>query len=208
MQEQNPYLAPVGEAALAVESDAPSKAIDISSEYAGTPRRRLAAIVIDWFVMIPLSFLAGLVAVVVLSLQSRTPDEVALALASASLLQGLVTLVVYRTLCEWIAGATVGKLALGMRVRRAADFEPCGPGAALIRTLLFFFDSLLFGLPALWSMGKSPMKTRVGDNVAGTVVVRLAGIPPHARLSTGRTLLGIAVGMGAQVLLHAAILVC
>lgn len=82
---------------------------------------------------------------------------------------GIVLLVLYFTLFEWLFGATPGKLMLGMRVV-ARDGGRCSAKAALARALMRYWDGLLFCIPALVSM-KAPLFQRVGDKVAKTMVV-------------------------------------
>lgn len=81
----------------------------------------------------------------------------------------------YRTLFEGWLGATPGKLLFGLRVRSFAGGEVGGhPGIhrAFLRTLARPLD----GLPAFYMLGWivalfSPEKRRIGDYLAGTVVV-------------------------------------
>lgn len=201
--QENPYLPPSGDAALAADESVSHEPISIGPEHAGSPRARLGAIAIDWIVTTTLVVPGALLAAIVMGVQGRSQEDVAAALVSASTLGAVVAFAQYRATCEWIAGATVGKLFVGLRVRRGSDFGPCGAGAALVRTLLFFVDSFFFGIPAMKAMDVSPMQTRIGDNVAGTVVVRNAGIPPHARLGTLRTVAGVAAGVVANVVFFA-----
>ncbi len=77
----------------------------------------------------------------------------------------------YFILCEAYLGGTVGKLALGMRVVKL-DGSPCDLRASLIRNVLRIVDAL----PFLYIVGlvlvlTSDKKQRLGDRVAGTVVV-------------------------------------
>lgn len=75
----------------------------------------------------------------------------------------------YFVLCEWLGGATIGKLLLGLRVV-ARDGRPCSLGAALLRAIIHPFDSFFFGLPAVFSM-REPFNQRLGDRAANTLVV-------------------------------------
>jgi uncharacterized RDD family membrane protein YckC len=85
----------------------------------------------------------------------------------------------YFLLCEWLYGATPGKLLCGLRVRMD-DGSPCTFRAALIRGLLRCVELLFFGLPAYLHMRKWANK-RIGDDLAGTVVVRAADVEPQQR---------------------------
>lgn len=78
---------------------------------------------------------------------------------------------IYYWLAEVFLGGTVGKLALGMRVRMA-DGSPLGITSSFIRNLLRIIDGLFFYLVAAFSVWFSPARQRLGDRVAGTVVVK------------------------------------
>lgn len=63
-------------------------------------------------------------------------------------------------------GRTLGKRALKLRVVTAEGGTP-GPGALLIRNLVRFID-IIFGVPL---MAIDPLARRLGDRLAGTLVV-------------------------------------
>lgn len=63
-------------------------------------------------------------------------------------------------------GRTLGKRVLGLRVVTAEGGTP-GPAALLIRNLVRFID-LVFGVPL---MAIDPLSRRLGDRLAGTLVV-------------------------------------
>jgi len=73
---------------------------------------------------------------------------------------------------EWAwDGMTVGKRLLGIRVV-PIDGGHLGFGAVLTRNLLAGIDAAFFYLVGLTAMATSPHRQRLGDRVAGTVVVR------------------------------------
>jgi uncharacterized RDD family membrane protein YckC len=80
----------------------------------------------------------------------------------------------YYILMETYMGGTLGKLALGIRVRME-DGSPCTISASLIRNILRIVDALpgiipyLLGAIFVWT---SPKKQRLGDKLAKTVVVK------------------------------------
>lgn len=77
----------------------------------------------------------------------------------------------YFILLEGSQGATLGKMALGLRVVKT-DGSPISWGESVIRNLLRIIDGLfvyLVGAILIWT---SPLKQRLGDRVAKTVVVR------------------------------------
>ena len=84
----------------------------------------------------------------------------------------LAVMVLYFVLLEGVAGATVGKWLLGLRVVRQ-DGGRAGLARGSERNLLRLVD----GLPAFSILGviliaRSPENARFGDRVAGTRVVR------------------------------------
>jgi uncharacterized RDD family membrane protein YckC len=104
----------------------------------------------------------------------------------------------YETLSEGHGGATIGKLACGLRVIRE-DRGPCTIGKALGRNLAYFIDALFFGLVAWSAISNSPMKQRLGDRWAGTLVVKAATVPAGTKRSA---IPGIVLGFLASCILH------
>jgi hypothetical protein len=78
--------------------------------------------------------------------------------------------VLYFGVYEWLFGATPGKVILKMRVVRE-DGGPIPLWSALVRGIFRLVDGLVFGWPAARSMTRTPMRQRIGDRVARTVVV-------------------------------------
>lgn len=76
----------------------------------------------------------------------------------------------YFFLMEGHTGATLGKMALGMRVVKA-DGSPCDLQASLIRNLLRIVDGLFVYLVGAILVWTSQKRQRLGDRVARTVVV-------------------------------------
>ena len=89
------------------------------------------------------------------------------------LLQQLVW-IAYFVILEATLGATLGKLALGIRVLRA-DGTKLDWGASIVRNILRIVDAIPYFIPYLlgailvWS---SPTRQRLGDRAASTIVVR------------------------------------
>jgi len=117
----------------------------------------------------------------------------------------------YHLTSEWIGGATVGKLALGLRVRNA-QLGRCTFVGALVRTLAYYLDALFFGLVAYLVMQESEMKQRLGDKWGNTVVVEASSLAPGVD-DIGRVIAGIGAGASlwvaiaaSQALIQAAIL--
>lgn len=89
-------------------------------------------------------------------------------------LGSFVAWVAYFTIMEGTIGATLGKLALGLRVVKV-DGSPMNVKAALIRTLLHIVDAFPYFLPFLVGaifIWRDASKQRLGDIVAGTTVVQ------------------------------------
>ncbi len=95
---------------------------------------------------------------------------------------GLLVFLLYFAVLEGTWGATIGKMAMKIRVVRE-DGSACGIGPAFIRNILRIVDIL----PFLYIIGiifiqRSDKKQRLGDRIAGTVVVKSAGsvafVPP------------------------------
>ena len=104
--------------------------------------------------------------------------------------------VFYHTLCEGICGASLGKLICGLRVL-SEDCTPCGLKQALIRSLAYFIDGLVFGLIGYLEMNKTLMEQRHGDHWAKTVVVRSSQVPETSKKPGLRIFLAIVLGSGA-----------
>lgn len=83
---------------------------------------------------------------------------------------GLISILYYIVL-EAIQGATLGKMALGLRVVKV-DGSPISWQESIIRNLLRIIDGLFFYLVGAILVWNSPLRQRLGDRAAGTVVVR------------------------------------
>jgi uncharacterized RDD family membrane protein YckC len=84
----------------------------------------------------------------------------------------LVVALVYFFLSEGLWGATVGKWLMGLTVVRE-DGADIGLGAAAVRTAARLVDGLCFyavGAVLIWSSGR---RQRLGDRLAGTLVVHV-----------------------------------
>jgi len=112
------------------------------------------------------------------------------------MLTSLVGSVFYQTFCEGLFGASVGKLICGLRVL-SEDLSPCRLKPALVRSLGYFVDGLVFGVVGYLEMNKTQMEQRHGDHWAKTVVVRNAQVPEGSKRSGGRFVLAFALGTAA-----------
>ena len=79
--------------------------------------------------------------------------------------------IVYYIVMEATQGATLGKMALGLRVVKV-DGSPISWSESVVRNLLRIIDSLFVYLVGAILVWTSPRKQRLGDRVAHTVVIR------------------------------------
>jgi uncharacterized RDD family membrane protein YckC len=132
---------------------------------------RLAASILDTVLLISVFVLTGMAAIA----RAGGVPENGLSLTSARALESmagaLAVSLSYFWLCEGLFGATLGKALAGIQVRKEGGSR-CGLGASLVRNLLRVIDGFglyLFGfIVALFSN----LRQRLGDQAAGTIVVK------------------------------------
>jgi len=134
-------------------------------DYEGVGRRAVAA-TIDGIVFSIVYFVVSFV-IFLLAGRTKAPgfEVIYVAIGLSSLLA-----FGYFVVLEATTGATLGKMALGMRVVKE-DGSPCDWKASLIRNLLRVIDGLfgyLLGAILIWTSDKTQ---RLGDRVAKTVVI-------------------------------------
>ncbi len=155
---------------------------------------RLAARAIDVVVMFGGAVMASAAAkVVCIVLGLGAPCE--RAFSPSGLVMSTVIAALYHAVSEWAGGATFGKLLLGYRVCRDTGAD-CTFREAVIRNALFSLDSLAFGFPAYVAMRTSVWNQRVGDRVAGTLVVRKSALEARG-IGTHGALVGATLGLVA-----------
>lgn len=93
---------------------------------------------------------------------------------------GLLAALLYDTVTEGMYGASLGKVLCKLRVV-TEDGQRITMAKAFKRSLLYFWDSLFFGLVGYASMKKSELNQRNGDHWAKTVVVRSSDVPAGAK---------------------------
>jgi len=86
---------------------------------------------------------------------------------------GLIA-ILYYIVMEATQGATLGKMALGLRVVKV-DGSPISWSESIIRNVLRIIDGLFFYLVGAILVWNSPLRQRLGDRAANTVVVRRRG---------------------------------
>lgn len=105
--------------------------------------------------------------------------------------------IAFHAICEYIYGASPGKLILQIHVKNE-NGGPISLVAALSRSAAYFVDSLFFGLVAYESMKKSPLNQRNGDKWAKTVVVKRSDLTPAQIPSWWRFFVALVVAIFAD----------
>ena len=82
----------------------------------------------------------------------------------------LIFWIIYFPLAEGLAGQTVGKRLMKIRVV-SIENDNLMIWRALIRRLFDLVDMLFFGLVGILIMSRSDKTQRLGDKVAGTIVI-------------------------------------
>jgi uncharacterized RDD family membrane protein YckC len=95
----------------------------------------------------------------------------------------IIPFLAYFLLTEWLWGLTVGKLLFGLRVRQISG-ERCTARQIAIRTVLRLVEVNPFclgELPAAIMLFFTARRQRIGDWLAGTVVVKKSNLSAIAR---------------------------
>lgn len=166
---------------------------------------RLVARVIDLLVHYFVSFLAGLLFVLILAIAAggRPPAWVLQRISQihvASFVAGILGLFAYNVICTSIHGSTLGKLLLRMQVIQD-DGSPCRAKSAILRELGYFVDMLFFGVVGYFAMHEDPEQKRVGDGWADTIVCKQEEVPPASKRAGMRFVLGLLLGVAADIAL-------
>jgi uncharacterized RDD family membrane protein YckC len=117
------------------------------------------------------NLLAPILAVTVAGASGATGD-----VARGSI--GVAAYLAYFFLCEGLLGATPGKLLFGLRVKRTSG-QPASWLQTGIRTLLRLIEVnpiVIGSLPACILIAATPKRQRLGDLLAGTIVVSKASL--------------------------------
>jgi uncharacterized RDD family membrane protein YckC len=138
--------------------------------YAGIGLRAVAAIV-DVVVLFVIFW--------VVALATGGTTEEGFSIQGAPAFLGFLLGFAYYVAAEATMGGTVGKLLLGLRVV-TTDGSPIGWPASLIRNVLRIVDGFFFYVVGIILVMTSPTKQRLGDRVAGTVVVKRGAVPEAA----------------------------
>jgi uncharacterized RDD family membrane protein YckC len=145
---------------------------DKSTEYAGVPIRGLAQ-AIDYLLMsaffFPITYL-------VKGVWLMSPADHLWIIFDPICAVFLAVIFLYFILFEGYLGGTPGKLLLGLRVRNI-DGSPISIRQSLIRNAGRMIDGLPFlNLIGIVSIARSPLRQRIGDMLAHTVVIHKRSI--------------------------------
>jgi uncharacterized RDD family membrane protein YckC len=94
-------------------------------------------------------------------------------LSGAPAFLGFALVLLYFIVMEATLGATLGKLIVKLRVVNEADGTPIGWSAAVVRNVLRIVDGIVLYLVGFILICTTAKRQRLGDKVAGTVVIRL-----------------------------------
>ena len=130
--------------------------------------RRAVAVIID-------SILLMIVAWAVALLTGGT-TEAGFNLQGAPFFIVMVISFAYYIVMEKTSGATLGKMAMGLKVVKK-DGSALDWGASIIRNLLRIVDGMFFYLVGAIVVWVSKNKQRLGDMAGGTLVVRAGEVP-------------------------------
>ncbi len=145
----------------------------ITAEYASTLRKTVAFI-ID---IILLVFLFGILLIPIISVQMLNQSVPVEILVYIWITLDVLIFFLYFFLFEK-KGQTVGKMFMKIRVVGELDHKPLKYRQSFLRTLLLIVDLIPYPLPGLLGMifsAKSPKKQRIGDLVAGSLVIKKNG---------------------------------
>ncbi|MEG6584166.1 RDD family protein [Dendrosporobacter sp. 1207_IL3150] len=125
---------------------------------------RFVAILIDGLIFLPVSYLVAAIFGTTIS-EGFTLEGIGFYIT-------MLLSFAYYIYFEGVRGATIGKLIIGLKVVKL-DGTPCDTKAAVVRTVARIIDGLPFAyLLGALSIWVSVNNQRIGDRLAGTIVVR------------------------------------
>lgn len=122
-------------------------------------------------------FVALFIDGIILSIVSGIIQAIIIGVTHSAGAAGFLSFVIamgYLIIMEGQRGTTLGKMALGLRVVNL-DGTPITMNQSVIRNLLLLVDEVPFFIPCLLGailIWNSPLKQRLGDRVAKTMVIR------------------------------------
>jgi uncharacterized RDD family membrane protein YckC len=147
----------------------PSDSSDL--EEAGLALRFVAVLLDSVIVFLPLALVVGLLYGGGYSERGNGDASAGVIVNGKAELAVLALCLGYYILCEAVTGMTLGKRLVGIRVV-ADDGHHVGLNAAVVRNLLRPIDGLVLYLVGAIFVLASRRSQRLGDHVAGTLVVR------------------------------------
>lgn len=142
---------------------------DSQAQLAQAPALQYAGVGIRFLALLIDAVIIGVVSAIINGVAAATQSSLVMTLAGIVI---AVLALLYFIGMEATQGATLGKMALGLRVVKSDGSSPIDWPTSLIRNLLRIIDGLfayLVGAIIIWN---SPLKQRLGDKVAHTLVVR------------------------------------
>ena len=145
----------------------------IAREYASIPRK-LVAFLID---MMLFTILSGVLLAIMmfLTLTIPNPDILSPELASGIWIILTIIIILFYLILMEKNGKTIGKIVMRLRVVAEDTQKPISYQQSILRNLFLVADMIPFILPGLLGLivsVKSDRKQRIGDMVAGTIVIR------------------------------------
>ena len=134
-------------------------------QYAGLGSRAVA-IILDVLVLFAILW--------IVALATGNTNDGGFQMDGAPVFVGFGLFALYFLGLEATSGATLGKMLVGIKVVKADGSSPIGLTASLLRNVLRIVDGQLFYLVAFLFVRNSDMKQRLGDRVAGTIVIKRA----------------------------------
>ncbi len=135
---------------------------------------RILAQIIDTIIGIMLFFGTTILFAFIGAAGSTASESAGAGIAGIGFLISFLVILGYFFLLEGLwDGYTVGKKVMGIKVVKE-DGGECGLAASIVRNLLRIIDSIFYYAVGFLFMAMSDQRQRLGDRVAGTVVVREA----------------------------------
>lgn len=166
---------------------------------------RIIDLVVHSITMLIIGFLIGAVLGAVVAANRGDTAALQARLSQESFMDTILALlgyIFYHTVAEWVGGASIGKAILGQAVIKE-DGSVCDLRAAFVRNLLYPIDGLFLGLVAVLKMRDSPLRQRLGDKAASTVVAPRRILSEAQRKPAGIILLGITAGIAVDMIFGA-----
>lgn len=162
---------------------------------------RLGASILDMIVVVIIFAMAGMATATHLGGVTDSGFSLNGAPAALAIFITLVVGFLYYWLAEGLFGSTLGKAICGLEVRRKTG-ERCGMRASLLRNLLRIVDGIGVYLVGFFIVLLSKTRQRLGDYVAGTLVVQSSIAKPVRILAMALWVLVVTGGLTAAIVIH------